>query len=116
MYQDSGLVKQGILIGRYVLKENPKQNHSGVFKGIMTLWWYLDKTGEIKYDAIEAHSDSYRNNQYVGSWSEYRKSTPKTCNWGEYRIPFSGDLDIGAGEFSANPKYYNKGWNAFKAE
>jgi hypothetical protein len=114
MYQDFGVVRQGVLIGRYVLKEDPKQSHSGVFKGILTLWWYLDKAGEIKYDAIEAHSDSYRNNQYVGSWTEYGKPTSKTCNWGEYQIPFSGDLDIGAGEFSVNPKYYSMGWGGSK--
>jgi hypothetical protein len=33
-----------------------------------------------------------------------------TCNWGEIRIPFCGDLDGGAGEFIPNPKYVKNGW------
>jgi hypothetical protein len=41
---------------------------------------------------------------------EYGNPKLKICNWGEFRIPFSGDLDIGAGEFSPNPKYFSKGW------
>lgn len=113
-YRDSNIISQGILIGRYKYKENPEQSHVGIFEGIMTLWWYFDMDGKMKYDDIEKHSDSNKNNQYVGTWIEYEKSERKICNWGEYRIPFSGDLDIGAGEFSVNPKYYKYGWKNFK--
>lgn len=80
----------------------------------MTLWWYLDKNDSIQYDNLENQSDRFKNNQYVGSWTEYGKLSGKVCNWGEYRIPFSGDLDIGAGEFSVNPKYYEVGWTEFR--
>ena len=110
-HKNSGFKSQGILIGTYILKENKTQKHSGVFKGIVTLNWYVDKFGIIQYDRIELFSDRYRNNQYIGTWTDYKTGNKKICNWGEYRIPFSGDLDIGAAEFSPNPKYKNKGWN-----
>jgi len=110
-YENTGLKSQGILIGTYDFKENQTQKHSGIFKGIVTLNWYVDNFGIIHYDRIEWFSDRYRNNQYVGTWTDYKTGNEKICNWGEYRIPFSGDLDIGAAEFSPNPKYQNKGWN-----
>ena len=110
MYKDSGIKSQGLIIGNYSLKENKDQPHSGEFIGIMSLLWYIDKTGKLCYDKIDNYSDSYRNNQYVGIWKDYSTKTEKTCNWGEFRIPFSGDLDIGTGEFSPNEKYYDKGW------
>ena len=114
MYKNDGIKAQGIAIGKYQFRENPEQQHVGIFEGIMTLWWYLDKNDNIKYYDLNSHSDRYKNNQYIGLWSEYGKSETKTCNWGEYRIPFAGDLDWGAGEFSVNPKYYEKGWEDFK--
>jgi hypothetical protein len=115
-FKDKGLKSQGILIGEYELKENTSQNHSGIFQGIMTLNWYLDKFGIMHYDNIEWFSDNYKNNQYVGTWFEYNSTTQKVCNWGESRIPFSGDLDIGAGEFSPNPKHFVVGWDDLKIE
>lgn len=115
-YENSGIKSQGILIGKYEFKENPAQTHTGIFEGIMTLKWYIDRFGIIHYDRIEWFSDRYRNNQYVGTWSGYKNGTKKICNWGEYRIPFSGDLDIGAGEFSPNEKYLNKDWEDMKLE
>ena len=113
MYKDEGIQSQGILIGKYTFSENPKQRHVGIFRGVMTLWWYLDRKGTVRYDNIESHSDRFRNNQYVGTWTEYGKQEGRPCNWGEYRIPFSNDLDIGAGEFAPNPKYYHVGWSDF---
>lgn len=109
MYKNDGIKAQGIAIGKYHFSEQ----HVGTFEGIMTLWWYIDKDDNIKYYDLNNHSDRYKNNQYIGIWMEYGKSASKICNWGEHRIPFSGDLDWGAGEFSVNPKYYEKGWEEF---
>jgi len=111
IYRENGLKAQGVIIGEYSLKENKDQPHSGEFIGIMSLMWFIDKAGELFYDSINNFSDSYRNNQYVGIWKDYSSKNEKTCNWGEFRIPFSGDLDVGIGEFSPNEKYYEKGWN-----
>jgi len=113
MYIDAGMKAQGLIISRYLLSENPQQKHVGIFDGIMTLWWYLDKNNEIQYDDLNTQSDSYKNNQYIGNWTEYGKSNGRLCNWGESRIPFSGDLDIGAGEFFVNPDYRKNGWEDY---
>jgi hypothetical protein len=115
-YENSGIKSQGILIGKYEFKENPEKKHTGIFEGTVTLNWYVDRFGIIHYDRIEWFSDRYRNNQYVGTWTDYKNGTKKICNWGEYRIPFSGDLDIGAGEFSPNEIYLNKDWEDMKIE
>jgi len=113
-YKNAGFKAQGFLIGEYQFKENPKQRYSGEFEGIVTVFWLVDKNNNIKIDDIEAsYSDNYCNNQYVGTWKEYQKGISKTCNWGELRIPFSGDLDIGAAYFSPNPKYYKLGWKDY---
>lgn len=107
---DPSVKAQGIVIGRVELKENPSQKHVGTFKGKMIAEWYVDKDGKLQYDALEDFSDNYSNNQYVTTWTEYSKKVGKPANWGEYRIPYSDALDIGAGEFSADPKYKDKGW------
>jgi hypothetical protein len=113
IYKDSNIVVQGVLIAEYEFKENPQQKHVGVFNGVMTLWWYLDANNDLQYDNILIHTDSYSNNQYVGSWSEYGTDESRPCNWGEYRIPLSGDLDIGTKEFFPNSKYKDMGWDAY---
>jgi hypothetical protein len=108
---EEGYKAQGILIGNYHFKENPEQKHVGEFTGVMTVYWYIDRYGLLQYDNIESfYSDNYKNNQYIGTWKGYQGEKERTCNWGEHRIPFSGDLDVGAAEFIANPKYKKMGW------
>jgi hypothetical protein len=109
-YKDRGIKAQGIAIGKYTIKENSEQKYSGVFEGVMVLKWYQDKGGNIKADDIRRYSDFYSNNQYIGTWHSYKSNKMKVANWGEWRIPYSGDLDIGEAEFYANPKYYKSGW------
>jgi hypothetical protein len=110
IYKNEGIKAQGLLIGEYNLKEDINQQHSGEFIGVMTLYWYIDRFDILHYDDIEWFSDNYKNNQYIGVWKDYKNGSQKICNWGVRRIPFSDDLDIGAGEFSSNPKYNDKGW------
>ncbi len=113
-FKDEGFKAQGLLIGNYKFNEDHNQDHSGTFEGVMTLFWFVDRYNIMHYDNLKSHySDSYCNNQYIGKWTGYNKSESKICNWGEYRIPFSGDLDIGASYFSPNPKYSDKGWSHF---
>lgn len=113
-YKSKGIIKQGVTVGLFQFNEDPKQNHVGIFEGVMTVNWYLDRFRKLHYDDIEIGTDPYRNNQYVSTWTQYGKKTSKIANWGEYRIPYSGDLDIGAGEFSVNPKYLENGWRSYK--
>ena len=102
---------RGVMTGSYEFKEEEKPKVCGVFKGQVTLNWYINKEGELEYDDLEeGESDKFKNNQYKGTWTAYGEKKGKKANWGEYRIPDSGDLDIGAGEFGVNPKYKDNGW------
>ena len=113
-YKDEGLKAQGVLIGEYGFEENAHQKHSGIFKGIMTLKWFLDRHDILHSNYLEwGIDDGYYNNQYIGTWTEYGKTQSKVCNWGECRIPFSGDLDVGASQFYPDPKYHKNGWESY---
>lgn len=111
MYMDAGFQSQGIMIANYHFKEDPNQNHVGAFSGKMILWYLIDKNGILRINDINAYSDSYRNNQHMGTWIAYGSTKSKPCNWGVRQIPNSGDLNIGAAFFSVNPKYLDRGWN-----
>ncbi len=110
MYKNRGVRGQFIILGDYLLQENKNQNHSGTFRGVFKSDFYIDKDGQVRYDDIDSDADSYNNNQFTGVWSEYGGGLTERCNWGDYRIPNSGDLDIGAGDFSPNDKYLKNGW------
>ena len=102
---------QGLLTAVYEFFEDKKQKHSGVFKGELKTKWYLNKRDQIQYDNINAHSDGFFNNAFVGSWKMYNSNLNKKCNWGDYRVPnIDCDFDIGVGEFNVSKKYLSKGW------
>ena len=114
MYKNTGIKGQFIIIGDYIFDENQNQKHSGAFKGVFATEFYVGKDGKIKYDDIELNADGFNNNQFVGTWTEYAGKTSKRANWGDFRIPDSGDLDIGAGEFSPADKYLEYGWQSLR--
>ena len=115
MYEHAGFKSQGILIANYSYKEDKTQKYVGIFSGKMILWWLVDKHGILHINDVNEYSDSYKNNQHIGTWTEYGTANQKVSNWGVRRIPNSGDLDIGAGEFSVNPKYKGLGWEYYSA-
>lgn len=102
--------RQGVCIARYRLEESRQQKGSGVFSGISLFRWYIDGDNRLHYDDINDDADNYANNQFAGTWKSYATGKEKRCAWGQYRIPGSGDLDIGAAEFSVNPAYAANGW------
>ncbi|MCL5247724.1 hypothetical protein M4I21_18065 [Cellulophaga sp. 20_2_10] len=113
-YADKGIKSQGILIASYEFNENIEQKYSGTFKGKLYSKWYLNSENKIIYDDIESNSDSYMNNAFVGIWKSYKTLKEKKCNWADFRIPNANqDFDIGAGEFSPNEKYLDKGWENY---
>jgi len=104
-YKNKGIKAQGVLIGEYKLYQDRNLGSSGYFEGVLSALWYINKAGEIKFDNIQFEADPYRNNQFVGTWTSYDGMKKIKSNWGDYRIPDSGDLDGGAGEFSPIEKY-----------
>lgn len=103
-------IKQGLVIGEYLFYENPLQKHVGLFKGAFKTDWFIDKEENLHFDDIMDGADGYSNNEFVGTWTSYPGTVTKICNWGEQRIPMSGDLDTGASEFMPNVKYKTNGW------
>jgi hypothetical protein len=113
-YFNKGIKAQGILIANYDFNENPQQDHSGSFRGILYSKWYLNAGNQIQYDDIRSFSDEYMNNAYIGTWTSYSTGKEKLCNWADHRIPLANnDFDVGTGEFSPGEKYYDKGWEAY---
>lgn len=110
-----GRVKEnGVIVGEYHFSEDRKQTNTGSFDGVFATYWYIDRNGRLQYDDIEAFADGYLNNQFAGTWTSYRNKTSKIANWGDSRIPLSGNLDIGAGEFSPDDKYLPYGWQSYR--
>jgi hypothetical protein len=103
-------LKQGFVIGVYEFFEDSDQNGTGIFNGIFKTNFYINTKEKIHYDALNFVSDGYKNNQFQGTWTSYKSNDLKKCNWGDYRIPESQDLDIGVGEFSVDEKYVSNGW------
>ncbi len=105
--KNTGIKAQGVLTGDYELSGD-----SGAFKGKLSALWLIDREGRIRFDDIERYADPYRNNQFVGFWTDGKERL--RSNWGDFRIPDSGDLDIGAGQFSPDEKYAKNGWETYR--
>ena len=103
---------QGIALATYFIKGETEKFQA---KGYMLTRWYIDNDEKLLYDDISEDKDLYANNLFCGE-CEVGKIQTRPCAWGHYRIPNSGDLDIGAGEFSPNPKYLGNGWSDFNKD
>lgn len=105
------------IIADYTLKENSTQNGSGEFRGIMGAYGYVtnEVPNVILVDNRDDVADGYMNRSYVGTWRSYQDSSlVKRCVWGDYRLPFSLDFDVGDGEMVVNSKYSSPEWDALK--
>lgn len=110
---DFNPLKQGFVKGNYAFYEDPDKKETGVLKGNFQTNFYLDGKGIIKYDALSLFADDFKNNLFEGTWINYKSEESKTCNWGDFRIPNSRELDFGAGEFGVSKKYLNNGWLSY---
>jgi hypothetical protein len=86
---------------------------SGAIEGTLSTDFCIDQQNQLLYDAIMLVADTYNNNQATTLWTSYRTGTRKICNWGDYRIPDSKELDTGAGIFMPDPKYKQYGWDDY---
>lgn len=93
--------------------EDKKQTSTGFINGEMTISYVIDSKNNFRYNALYFYADGFSNNKFKGTWRSYKTNISKKCNFGDYRIPESRDLDVGAGEFSPNPKYFDKGWKYY---
>jgi len=110
------IADQGFLIADYYFEENKLEPGTGIFTGkVYSKWCIFNKSkNKISYDNIDDHSDSYKNNAFIGVWKSYRSRKEKLCHWGDYRIPkINADFDVGACCFSPSKKYIENGWKNY---
>ncbi len=103
----------GLIKGSYKLFENKTIANAGEFTGLFITYWYKDSKGSICYDDLLEVTDDFNNNQFVGLWNSYSARLAERCNWGDHRIPASGKLDVGAGEFCPDGAYETYGWKNY---
>ena len=94
-------------IFRYRFLENKEYRHSGIFEGIGD---FIVVVFPKKLEDFVC--EGYGNRNFVGTWTDYNNNQPKTCIWGDYILPFMGDLAIAndGGEMMLNLKYLKNGW------
>ena len=113
-YKGEQLKEAGFVFGEYHFAEDAKQTNTGIFDGVFVTYWIVDRNGRLRYDEVLMGADGYLNNQFAGTWTSYRTKASKPASWGDSRIPVSGALDIGAGEFLPDEKYIRNGWQGYR--
>lgn len=106
-------LSDGMVYGCYEFKENPKQNHVGIFRGeFKTMFDNKDDSFVLK----EAWLGQEDFNLFLGDWSEYGKENSRFCAWG-FQIPPSKKENLFKhydNEFHLfNSEYFDRGWNNF---
>ncbi len=105
--------RRAVVLGRYTFTEEGSDAHTGTFSGIVYSAVYIDADDKAHYDDIELGADGYLNNQFAGRWRSRDGKLDLVCNWGDYRIPLSGGLDVGDGEFMPAKEYFKNGWQTY---
>lgn len=107
-------IYEGVLSASYEFYEPKNNKHSGFFSGTYHGKFRITAENEVLCNDLDLFSDRYINNMFVGTWTDYQTNDSKLCKWADFRVPdVSGDFDLGAGEFSPNKKYNDKGWKTY---
>jgi len=106
--------REGELTCRVELAEDRRQAGSGIIRGTLTTYFYLDARGQPQYNTLEP-ADGFSNNQCVATWTSYTTQQRKPCHWGDFKIPESGDLDFSVSDFEVAAKYVANGWQTYMA-
>jgi len=106
--------REGELTCQVALAEDRQQPGSGIIRGTLTTYFYVDKQGQPQYNLLEMFADGFSNNECVGTWTSYTGSPPKTCNWSDFFIPKADALRFTDTEFQIEPKYRANGWQTYQ--
>lgn len=110
-------ITRAFLAGDYVLFEDQSCLHSGIFRGNFITTIYLDEQGTIYYDDLEKEDEKdYTNNEFFGQWEGYYPYEVLDANWGDYRIPYSTQLDMGLETFKPSFNFLDQGWQEYVDE
>ena len=96
------------VISEYEFQEEGSDN--GSFSGIVVSMCYF-KNEQLVKDDRGSVAAGYRNNTYVGVWTNAAKTNNYKCIWGDGRLPYTTDFDIGTSETYVNDKYKKNGWD-----
>lgn len=108
-------LKSGSVSCQITLYEDSTQNGSGMIKGKLVSDFYLDKGGRVHYSGLMFTTDFFYNNSCEAIWTSYKTGISKKCNWGDFRIPGSGQMDNGVSEFHVIDKYVRNGWENYRS-
>jgi len=112
--EDVANCRRGFVTLKYEFFEDKLNGGTGKFIGTCQSSFFIDDENKIFYDAIYLYADSFDNNQFEGNWVSYSSDKSYKCNWGDFRIPGSEELDTGTGEFKVLKKYLNNGWKSYQ--
>lgn len=101
---------EGVATGIYQFTEDSTQSHPGVFTGSFAIRVILDKDARPVYKKPDSNNWGYA---FAGDWKLHKGKLQMRANWGDNRIPDSGDLDNGQDNFQVNPKYAKAGWKNY---
>lgn len=101
----------GSLFGHYLYDED-EFSGGGTLSGKMKIG-FAKINGRYYYDAFMLFADGYENNQYEGVWTSKDLSRLEKCNWGDFRIPNSNELDGGCVEFIPCEEFLDRGWQTY---
>lgn len=104
------------LAGDYVLFEDQSCLHSGIFRGSFITTIYLDGEATVYYDNLDKGKRDFTNNEFFGQWEGYYPYEVKDANWGDYRIPYSTQLDMGLDTFKPSFNFLDNGWREYLDE
>lgn len=102
-----------MIIADYSFKEDAKKKGSGEYRGIFGATGYIsdDAPGIVQVNDLNDVADGYWNRNYVGTWRSYENpELLLRCIWGDYRLPYTFDFDVGDGEMFVNSKYNSPAW------
>lgn len=109
-------VTRAYLSGNYVIFEDQACLHGGIFRGSFITTIYLDEEGNVYYDDLEGEERDYTNNEFYGTWEGYYPWEEMDANWGDFRIPFSTQLDMGLESFKPSFNFLKNGWQEYLDE
>ncbi len=113
---DRSDIIRGYAAGDYVMFEDQSCFSAGVYRGSFVTTFYEDEDGTFHYDNLREDAPGFTNNEFTGVWEQYYSDSIQTANWGDHRIPGSGDLDTGSESFYPAAKYQQYGWKEFLDE
>lgn len=91
----------------------------GNLRGILGAYAYVDDDNPnvLRLDDRFFDADGYQNRSFIGIWQSGKCPViVERCVWGDYRLPFTFDFDIGDGEMRVNPKYASPEWEIYYYE